>query len=335
MPIRFLRKRVQNESLSVFEPQLDNVSPSTTSSQRKWRHTGPWLSGQTGWEFDALLKRAMDRKSEFQTHLRTRLNAERNMSRRQAAIDAGADLDQEQGVEITDEEFSEHMHYLRETPPAFGPLIAEFLDLPEGPSSTTSTPSAESDFLYGRSTLAAELYKEVGPPKTHPSAGISYIRSGAHVFNHPIFGPQSRSPPVFARVLRPTIRRRTGEIGIAGFVVSGAVTSTILPIDRKPPIPGGAMLVLRPTSAAISSNGRVLLSADNASSELRRVYGFPVAGRLRDGRDSSKQPAREERDMMNSRMARMLPLDKKPDRETDMLYDALGNILRSSDGDYI
>lgn len=171
LPIRFIKKRNRDDSTSVFESKVDNISRPSSSGHRRWRFKGPWLAGQTGLEFDALLKRVKDRRAEFQKFVRARLDAETTVSRRQETIDAGLDLDNGEAAGVTDDEFNEHMHYLRATPSAFGPLIAEFLDLPEGPEGTASTSSPGEGFGYGRTTLAAEAYKETGPPKTHPSAG--------------------------------------------------------------------------------------------------------------------------------------------------------------------
>lgn len=332
LPVRFIKKSTRDDSTSVFEPQLDNISASASSTHRRWRYSGPWLAGQPGWEFDALLKRVKDQKTEFQRYVRARLNSERNVSRRQEAIDAGLDLSQEE-ITISDAEFDEHMHYLRATPSAFGPLITEFLDLPEGPKVKNLTASPKDGFLYGRTTVAAETYSEIGPPRTHPSAGLSYYRSGAHVSNHPIFGPQQSNPPVVARVLKPSIRRKTGDIGIAGFVVSTTTSSNLLGTNTQPwqPTPGGSKMVVSPRTAAVDSEGRVILSADKAGPELRRMYGL-----------IKEETARESPVVTKTRIASMPTLDGKRFRETKVsreskaYEDALENMMRvNGDRDHI
>ena len=268
-----------------------------------------------------------DRKPEFQQFIRARLTAERSVSQRQEAIDAGLDLQQGGDISVTDDEIAEYMRYLRATPSSFGPLIAEFLDLSEGPQSTASTASSLENFTYGRTTVAAEAYKETGPPKTHPSAGISYYRSGAHVFNHPVFGPQQSNPPVVARVLRPSIRKKTGDLGIAGFVVGGSSSSSLLAPDIKAwqPTPGGPTMVVRPTTAVIGSDGRVILSAEKAQLDSERVYGLASESRPRERPESS-----------STDISRIMPrLDEKPlmksSKEAEQLNELLEETMRSND----
>jgi Mitochondrial ribosomal protein subunit len=327
LPIRFIKKTQRDEHMSVFEPKVDNISLPASSSHQRWRYQGPWLAGQTGWEFDALLRRVKDRKEEFQRYIRERLNAERNASRRQEALDGGVDLNQDGAVGISDDEFDDHMRYLRVTPSAFGPLIAQFLDLPEGPRGTALTDSSTEGFTYGRATVAAEVYKEIGPPKTHPSAGISYYRSGAHVSNHPTFGPQQLNPPVAARVLRPSVRRKAGSFGVAGFVAAGGTASSQLSPNNKPwePTPGGAKLVVRPVVAAIDSGGRVNLKANMVSSDTQKAYGFLQESKLGD-------VPRE----IRTRMQKMPSLDEKSRREAKPFEDDMERLLRrNEDNDVI
>ena len=325
LPVRFTSKSPKDENTSVFEAKLDNIIPSTSPTHRRWRYSGPWLAGQPGWEFDALLKRVRDRKMEFQNYVRARLSAERNLSQRQEAIDAGVDLDQTE-VEISEEEFSEHMRYLRATPSAFGPLIVDFLDLPDGPKATNEKVAAKGGFSYGRTTVAAQAYSERGPPRTHPSAGLSYYRSGAHVFNHAVFGPQQDNAPVVARVLKPSIRRRQGNLGIAGFVASESTSSAVMGTTKGTwqPTPGGLKLLVRPTTATVTSDGRFILSAVAAGRNVEKMYGF-------------NQEEDKLSEVSKTRMASMPTLDQqrstdaKASRETKLHLDALENIMRLSE----
>jgi Mitochondrial ribosomal protein subunit len=321
LPVRFTSKSTKDENTSVFEAKLDNIIPSTSPTHRRWRYSGPWLAGQPGWEFDTLLKNVGARKTEFQNYVRARLTAERNLSKRQEAIDAGVDLDKV-AVDISEEEFSEHMRYLRATPSAFGPLIVDFLDLPDGPRATDETTAARAGFSYGRTTVAAQIYSERGPPRTHPSAGLSYFRSGAHVSNHAAFGPQENNPPVVARVLKPSIRRKQGNVGIAGFVASDSTTSAVMGTSKGAwqPTPGGLKVLVRPTTATVTSDGRLILSAVPAGRNTERMYGF-----------------KQEEDRLavtKTRMASMPTLDEqratdaKASRETKLHLDALENMMR-------
>jgi Mitochondrial ribosomal protein subunit len=332
LPVRFISQSTKDKSTSVFEANLDNISPSTSPTHRRWRYNGPWLAGQPGWEFDALLKRVRDRKIEFQSYVRARLTAERNLSRRQEAIDVGLDLNQVE-VDISEEDFNEHMRYLRATPSAFGPLIAEFLDLPEGPKATNEKVAAKGGFSYGRTTVAARTYSEHGPPRTHPSAGLSYYRSGAHVSNHARFGPQEYAPPVVARVLRPSIRRKPGDVGIAGFVAADSTSFNLVGNRGQPwqPTPGGQKLLVRPTTATVTADGRLVLSAVSAGRAAERMYGF----------NQEEKPAAK-LSVTKTRMASMPTLDNqrsrdaKASQETRLHLDALENMMRlNEDRDHI
>jgi Mitochondrial ribosomal protein subunit len=321
LPVRFVLKSTKDENTSVFEAKLDNISPSTSPTHRRWRYSGPWLAGQPGWEFDALLKRVRDRKTEFYNYVRARLTAERNLARRQEAIDAGVDVDQAE-VEISREEFSEHMRYLRATPSAFGPLIVDFLDLPDGPKPANEKAAAEGGFSYGRTTAAAQTYSERGPPRTHPSAGLSYYRSGAHVSNHAAFGPQQYNPPVVARVLKPNIRKKQGNLGIAGFVACNSTSSAVMGISKAAwePTPGGLKLLVRPRTATVNSDGRLILNAVAAGRGAEKMYGF---------NQEEDRPA-----ITKTRMGSMPTLDKqqssdaRASRETKLHLDALENMMR-------
>ena len=332
LPIRFVSKRTRDESMSVFEPTVDNISSSASSTRRRWRYDGPWLAGQAGWEFDAFLKRVKMRKSEFEAFVRARVSVERKTSQRQKSIDAGLDLNEGEPVGINDEEFKEYMHYLRATPSAFGPLIAEFFDLPEGPKGVSTAPAPDS-FSYGRTTLAAEAYNEIGPPKTHLSAGLSYYRSGAHVCNHPLFGPQQLNSPVVARILRPSIKKYTGDVGVAGFVAANGTFFALMGVSHKlwQPIPGGQKVVARPVNAAVDSDGRVILSVARASPDSAKVYNLV--------REKPREAAPA---VTRTRMQTMPLLDEKgysqasKPSETQPFKDTLERMMRSNgDNDYI
>jgi hypothetical protein len=277
IPIRFPTQKPRNVRMNVFDSSVDNIRPTASATDRRWRYTGPWLAGQTGWEFDALLHKLKDRKEEFRTFVKQRLNAGKAVSQRQESIDAGLGVNQRDEVSVTDQEVQDHMHYLRATPSVFGPLIAEFLDLPEGPSEVGSPLASREPFTYGRRTAAAEIYREIGPPQTHPSAGLSYYGSGSHVFNHPESGPQKENPPVMARIVRPMIRRHAGSVGIAGFIASHAALSNITAGNQTKlwqPQPGGMKKAVRPTMAAIDSTGKLILNAEIANLESQITYGL-------------------------------------------------------------
>lgn len=263
----------------MFGSEVDNIKANATN-HRRWRYDGPWLAGQTGMEFDALLKKIKNRRAEFRDFLRARLNADRNRQRRHEAMEEGEKMGSEELEPVTDKEFEQHIRYLRATPSAFGPLIAEFLDLPEGPSELNAPGLEEKRFSYGRSTVADDAYKESGPPLTHPSAGVSYLRSGAHLSNHPIYGPQLLPPPLTGRVLRPSnARRRNADIGVAGVVISSGITALSLDNTLKRPWEpgsGSGKVITRPKAASVDSRGKFRFLVENSGTILHSNRAKPA-----------------------------------------------------------
>jgi hypothetical protein len=162
--------------------------------------------------------------------------------------------------EVTEQEVMEHMRYLRSEPGKFGPLIAEFFDLADGVRPDNS--SVADPYSYGRDTAAAVLYTEYGPPRTHPSAGLSYLKTDTTATNDVEKGPRSSKPEVVARMIKTTNIPNQGyrpSVGVAGFVVraltnSEISTSTLFKFEAQD---GGKKLVVEPTRATISSNGSV------------------------------------------------------------------------------
>lgn len=89
-------------------------------------------------------------------------------------------------------------------------LIREFLDIP----------GLKADDVSGKSDkAAAERFT------THPSAGLSYLKTNNYFDNHPILGPQSTRSTFDARLLSPrsnTSREGKAHLGIGGFVAQEA-----------------------------------------------------------------------------------------------------------------
>ncbi|KAE9963493.1 hypothetical protein BLS_009245 [Venturia inaequalis] len=85
-------------------------------------------------------------------------------------------------------------------------LIREFLDIP----------GLKADDVSGKSDkAAAEKFT------THPSGGLSYLKTNNYFDNHPILGPQSTRTTFDARLLSPrshTSREGKAHLGIGGFV---------------------------------------------------------------------------------------------------------------------
>jgi len=272
---------------SPFETFVDNTETSKTLGEagaKQFRHTGPWLAGQTEAEFAAYLKQIRRQKPELLQKMRERFDAKRYAEARKQAQDNGEDLDKVQPPKITDAEFKTYVKSLREDPFALGPVVFELLDLPSAPT----VPSERIGRKYYQSPgtkLSAPEYAVTGPPKTHPSAGLSYTRSHASVYNHPQYGPQAHQKPVEARILRPKGRFK-GRVskaiaGVGGIAVEDLNAMTF--IDQGTPpgltafdatIPGGAKYWVSPIRAAVDSDGRIGLSSYRAGATAKAPYGI-------------------------------------------------------------
>lgn len=293
-----------NTRQSVFEEDLDFTDVEEggflPKEDKRWKFKGPWLAGKTEGEFNTYVKTEVrKRRKEFQEFLRKACANALTVEARQAA-DGGEMPAAIEASEVTDEQFNGYVKNLRTELAELYRLIRSFLDLPPSPVNQVS-----NEHLFDWVTMAlrdakpstfqnpdvlgdsSSPYANTGPPKTHPSAGLSYSRTSAHTFNHPIWGPQKYNPPIPARVVMPK-GAATGNfapvLGVGGFVVdiptgSGAEsfnlngtasTSKYASRPKAPPIPGllhvepdkvgGSKTYVHPTHAKIDPSGRVVIS---------------------------------------------------------------------------
>ncbi|KAL8746527.1 MAG: hypothetical protein Q9190_001473 [Brigantiaea leucoxantha] len=257
---------------SVFEPSLDNTENFQDANGRKrWKFKGPWLAGQTDGAFERYVqKQIRSRKLDFREFLRKSLLAQKTFSRRRAAQENG-EQDLEETIEVSNSELDLYIKDLRYNEQQLNILVEEFLDLP------TSSKPAQNE-LYVMST------GEKGPPKAHLSAGLSYLRTGSYIHNHPVLGPMEEAPPVQARVLRPQSSSATGQrklhalLGIGGVAGDDLVASSHQSTERPgiarydPDIPGGAKVWVHPARASIDSHGRIKLDSKPAVKETLAIY---------------------------------------------------------------
>ncbi|KAF9885676.1 hypothetical protein FE257_012658 [Aspergillus nanangensis] len=272
---------------SPFESHVDNTNTSKgleEAGAKQFRHSGPWLAGQTQAEFQSYLKQVTKKKPELLQKLRERFVAKRNAERRKQAQDNGEDLGALGSVEITEEEFQAYLKSLRADPFSLGPVVFELLDLPSPPA----VPSDRIGHKYYQSPgtrLSSAEYAVSGPPKTHPSAGLSYTRSHALIYNHPKFGPQAYQRPVEARILRPKgrFKGRTSKAiaGVGGIAVEDLNAMTFVEQGSPPglayfdaSIPGGAKYWVTPIRASVDSEGRIGLASYRASATAKAPYSI-------------------------------------------------------------
>ena len=265
---------------SVFDSEFDNTeiinrrSPGT--NKQRWKYKGPWLAGKTDGEFNNYMeKKVKRRKLDFRKYLREHLAQQKAAARRRQAVDEGEDLDNLHGddVLVSEEDINTYIRHLRDNEQELHQLVQEYLDLPrEEGRSMGGTPSQ---------------YDEKGPPTTHPSAGLSYLRTGSHIYNHPELGPQESKAPVRGRVVVPQRTRDRMNphalIGLAGVVgkdkrvpffkdvKQGDDDGTTGVSHYNPDIPGGAKLWTHPERASIDSHGKIDLVVDRANKNALNV----------------------------------------------------------------
>lgn len=239
-------------------PNLSNPA------KRRWRYTGPYLAGITEFEFDNFLNKITpEKKAAFRDVVKQHLIERRLSEQRSRALDEGSteDLSQHTPAEVTEDEVTTHLRNLRSEPGQFGPLIASFFDLADGPQQELS--GTKDPWSYGRDTITAYRYKQTGPPRTHPSAGLSYQYSGRFILNDVRNGPLAGRQPAAARVLQSSAMSESQNkphLGVAGFVVSNPARMEVGNLKWEP-MPGGPKCVVQPEAALVTQTGKLDIQA--------------------------------------------------------------------------
>lgn len=254
----------ENYPRSVFESKHDNTyQDGSDPGKQRWKYRGPWLAGKTEGEFRRYVEKDVKtRRLDFKRFLRERLAEEKTIARRREATDSGQDFGSADSVAaaVSEEEVEAYARRLRTDEHTLHKLVEEYLDLPRDRGSVST------------------IYDKKGPPTTHPSAGLSYLRTGSHTFNHPLLGPQEEPAPVLARVIRPqttaaNFRYDSALIGVGGVVavddrVSFTRDGTGI-TGYNPDVPGGAKVYIRvPMKANIDSRGRIDISTRRPLSRI-------------------------------------------------------------------
>ena len=262
------------DALQQIEKERDRFGPQSTRPQamtsipiqpeqtsRRWRYSGPYLAGLNGLEFDAFLKSiTREKRVAFREVVKNDLMEKRAHEQRLRALEEGQTVVPSQlPAEITEQDILEHMRYLRSEPGKFGPLITKFFDLADGPK---PSPDTTDPWSYGRDTIAADLYRESGPPRTHPSAGLSYAKTELSVRNDPIRGPRAERVSVAGRLLKsiPSAHQKHKPfVGVAGFVVPQPEGRNMASDQnwKWEPVTDGKKLVVTPNTASVTQAGKL------------------------------------------------------------------------------
>jgi len=277
---------------SVFEQELDNTDPKPTKKADsgpsvRWKYKGPWLAGMTQGDFNTFVKRELSsRKNEFRDYLRAHYTELVNKEWRRKQREQGHDWPDVM-TRASWEEVAKYIKSLRSDWALYSELtklISAFLDLPGMP--------IENAANFKDLNKASEK----APPTTHPSAGLTYLRTDAFLSNNPILGPQARPSPVEGRVLsgakvKDFYPQSTGKLGVAGVVTndppdkgsSRQRTTLDIPDNEFTKrdvqgktiglgVPGGTRLWVEPVRASIDSRGRVDLLVAHADKTAVGVH---------------------------------------------------------------
>ena len=269
---------------SVFDSDVDNTESSDgIMGARRWKFKGPWLAGKTEGKFQEYVEtKIKKRKLEFREFLRESLESKMKATRKEEATNLGQDTQQDLN-NISNEDLDWYIRKLRQDPRKLRALVERFLDLPNYTELSGTIHQSRSDMT---ASSMEKSFKEHGPPQTHPSAGLSYLRTSSHIHNHPILGPQEVEPPVPGRVLRPQTDGRGHQsaraiVGIGGVVTAddrvainmGAYPPGVVTYD--PDVMGGTKVWHHPELLSINSQGRIRVSVHHADQNTLAIYeGF-------------------------------------------------------------
>ncbi|XDG09602.1 hypothetical protein ABKA04_009217 [Annulohypoxylon sp. FPYF3050] len=313
---------------SVFEEDSDVTALDEAKKKelvnKRWKFTGPWLAGMTDGDFNRFLaKTVRGRRIEFRAFLKKTLAAEMTLNQTRAAQETGEEPPAEiTAADISEEQLHEYLRVLRVERMTLYNLVSQFLDL--APVDVDVALRLLGKFMPGsaREFENGSPYGINGPPLTHPSAGISYLRTRNFLENHPLYGPQKHHAPVKARVLKPANQGTQSyrpSLGIAGFVANTSASDTSFNSTRfkgsfaqqqkglfgfNLEKRGGAKVYVDPTSATIDSEGRIIINVDEPNSEAE-VVRKELAGELAEGESvlehlmKTREKAKERGAMIN------------------------------------
>lgn len=276
------QQRLGDTNKSVFEDQYDftvlDEDKIIQAGRKRWKYKGPWLANLPEGEFQTYIKKQVrGRRSEFREFLKVQLAPRLTREARARAMEEG--IDQEvsdlQPEQVTDEQIMDFLRDSREEGSTRRDLynyVSKFLDL-------APCPREKIDYVYelahGQSEVftAEDPYSATGPPVTHPSAGLSYLRTNAFLENHPVYGPQSHHRPVKARVM--SMQPGIPLVGVGGIVSnaeparSAFKTSGMDLSSHKEP--GGPKMWINVSTAHVNSIGQAVMHCVEASMDGRMI----------------------------------------------------------------
>ncbi|KAI1817466.1 mitochondrial ribosomal protein MRP51 [Poronia punctata] len=268
----------EDQDITAFEPDQAEAL-----ENKRWKFKGPSLASMSDGNFQKWLDKVVrPRRAEFQQYLKEAYAAELTTSQQEHAVEHQLPVPPKvEASDITDEQFLEYLRHIRAEREIMFQHVSRFLDL-----APINKGGAYSRLASSNTDGQNPYVVSGGPPITHPSAGISYLRTASFLENHPLYGPQKQHTSVKCRVVKPaasTIGRNLPDIGIAGFIansvydqkshisgnrgtVRGKALSNI-DLDTR----GGTKLYYKVDSASVTHTGRVAIDIKEPDSVTELV----------------------------------------------------------------
>ncbi|KAF2786291.1 hypothetical protein K505DRAFT_330455 [Melanomma pulvis-pyrius CBS 109.77] len=301
----FLKVIQQNAIKNARSTESGSYTPFTPPqvedslrANRRWKHGGPWLPGMSDGDFMAFITKELSKRRKEFNKVLVEYAKSQIYTRRQAASSRQSTmpLDAEEAElmhaarekewsTITDEQIADSIRELRRET-AHDPirsklvskLIIPFLRLPPIQLKSTRFKDSSSPTATG---YDHRFTPDTTPSSTHPSAGLGYLRTNAHLTNHPILGPQALPAPATARVVQPRRTASSKEVqarlGVAGFIANDDHRAVGMQSNYRKTdgtdveyidtdTPGGMKLSVQPEFGSVTPTGRVHI-------KLKRGYG--------------------------------------------------------------
>lgn len=287
---RGINSRNESWPKSVFEEENDTSTVPGEGGERRWKFQGPWLARMNDGDFAKYLdKKVRPKRRQFRALLRQKLAEDMTERRATSAKERGVAVPPKvEAKDITDAQFTDFLRSLRNDRATLYALVSKFLDLAPLGRPVGIVQSLQSMATY-RNIASENPFAKSGPPKSHPSAGISYLRTDAYLENHPVYGPQARKSPILGRVLYPRSGGASAKFGVGGFVANSppgdnafnarmhgrgrtskpAVLAGIMQLDVD--TVGGAKAYVEVSNATVDPSGKVMLQLKESSPEAQVV----------------------------------------------------------------
>lgn len=309
---QFAIRTTNTVSKGVFEEDMDITDPQALPpAHKRWNFEGPWLARLDEGSFTTYLnKKVRPKRAEFRALLKDRMADKINEARTTKAQELGEEPPARiEAKDIPETDFTEFLRTMRHDRATLYSLVSDFLDF---------APLDIPVGIWQSMNHVKSPYGRTGPPATHPSAGIGYLRTNSVMENHPVYGPQNHRAPFRSRILSPRQGAFAPKLGVGGFVVDVPVGSDtafnvrhrsrygksvvdgITHLDTSSY--GGAKAPVRPHKASIDPSGKVIIQVQEAdpvanliAEETRNPRGQVYNTKDKKPEQQARRPQRDDR----------------------------------------